>query len=275
MKTSIPLTNASHRHPETATPTAMLRHEHEVVLRTLALLERLGRGLGAGEAVDRAALEWLTEFFHTFVDRCHHGKEEQHLFPALERHGVPRQGGPLGVMLQEHEEGRAFLRAMTAGDDRATARAIRGYAALLRAHIDKENGVLFPIAEQVLAAEEQRVLVHAFDAMEQVVAGPGVHERLLAKLAELEAGSGVTREQQGGQTMEPSVLDVRPLVPRERHPRIFEAFDRLKPGQKFILVNDHDPKPLYYQFSFERAGAFTWYYVEEGPEVWRVEIGKK
>lgn len=71
-----------------------------------------------------------------------------------------------------------------------------------------------------------------------------------------------------------SVLDVRTMAPRERHPKIFEAFDRLKAGDTFVLVNDHDPKPLYYQFSFERAGTFTWKYLEEGPEVWRVEIGK-
>ncbi len=69
-------------------------------------------------------------------------------------------------------------------------------------------------------------------------------------------------------------LDVRSLVPRERHPKIFAIFDGLKPGEHFILVNDHDPKPLYYQFAAERPGTFTWRYLEPGPEVWRVEIGK-
>ncbi len=71
-----------------------------------------------------------------------------------------------------------------------------------------------------------------------------------------------------------SILDVRAMTPRERHPRIFDTFDRLKSKEAFILVNDHDPKPLYYQFAAERAGTFTWRYLEEGPEVWRVEIGK-
>jgi uncharacterized protein (DUF2249 family) len=70
------------------------------------------------------------------------------------------------------------------------------------------------------------------------------------------------------------VLDVRATPPRERHPRIFETFEQLGPGETFTLVNDHDPKPLYYQFAAERQGAFTWRYLEEGPEVWRVEIGK-
>lgn len=179
---------ASQPHSQEApAATAQLRHEHEVFLRALALLEGIGKDLGAGTPVDRDALAWLIDFFRTFADRCHHTKEEQHLFPTLERRGVPRDGGPLGVMLHEHEEGRAFLRAMGQRDDRAVAQAIRGYVALLRAHIDKENGILFPIAEQILDDEEQRVLAQAFDAIEQVVVGPGIHERLLAKLAELEA----------------------------------------------------------------------------------------
>lgn len=69
-------------------------------------------------------------------------------------------------------------------------------------------------------------------------------------------------------------LDVRTIPPRERHPLIFQTFDALAPGEAFILVNDHDPKPLFYQFSFEREGQFTWTYLEEGPNVWRVQIGK-
>ena len=71
-----------------------------------------------------------------------------------------------------------------------------------------------------------------------------------------------------------AVLDVRDLAPRFRHPRIFETFEALRPGESFVLVNDHDPKPLHYQFQFERPSAFGWRYLEEGPEVWRVEITK-
>jgi hemerythrin-like domain-containing protein len=167
--------------------TAQLRHEHEVFLRALVVLEGLGRGLEAGRPVDRDALAWLIEFFRTFTDRCHHGKEEQHLFPALERRGIPRDGGPIGVMLREHEHGRGLLRAMGQADGGVVAEAIRGYAALLRAHIDKENGILFPLAERILGAAEQRALASAFDAVEHQVVGPGIHERLLAKLDELEA----------------------------------------------------------------------------------------
>jgi uncharacterized protein (DUF2249 family) len=71
------------------------------------------------------------------------------------------------------------------------------------------------------------------------------------------------------------VIDVREIAPRDRHPLIFQTFDGLAVGGHFILVNDHAPKPLYYQFLHERADQFTWDYLEEGPDVWRVQIGRK
>ena len=73
-------------------------------------------------------------------------------------------------------------------------------------------------------------------------------------------------------TQEDIRLDVREMPPRERHETIFATFERLVPDQAIDLVNDHDPKPLYYQFSAEHAGEFTWTYLQEGPEVWEVEI---
>jgi uncharacterized protein (DUF2249 family) len=69
-------------------------------------------------------------------------------------------------------------------------------------------------------------------------------------------------------------LDVRELIPRERHPLIFAKFDALESGAGFELINDHDPKPLYYQMAAERPGQLDWEYLEEGPEVWRVRIGR-
>lgn len=71
-----------------------------------------------------------------------------------------------------------------------------------------------------------------------------------------------------------NVVDVRSLVPMQRHQKIFELVAELTPGASFILVNDHDPKPLYYQLEAENPGQFSWAYVEQGPVVWRVEIGK-
>ena len=70
------------------------------------------------------------------------------------------------------------------------------------------------------------------------------------------------------------VLDVRSEIPRRRHELIFETFAELDPGSAYLLVNDHDPKPLRYQFEAELPGCFSWDYLEEGPEVWRVRIGR-
>lgn len=70
------------------------------------------------------------------------------------------------------------------------------------------------------------------------------------------------------------IVDVRQTPPAQRHPMIFGTFENLAAGQSFELVNDHDPKPLYYQFQAELTGQFEWQYLEQGPEVWRVEIRK-
>lgn len=69
-------------------------------------------------------------------------------------------------------------------------------------------------------------------------------------------------------------LDVRPIPPREKHSTIFSTFDALGTGESFVLINDHDPRPLRYQFDAEHSGSFGWQYLEEGPEVWRVQISK-
>lgn len=71
------------------------------------------------------------------------------------------------------------------------------------------------------------------------------------------------------------IVDVRPLAPPQRHPLIFGTYEDLAPGSEFVLVNDHDPKPLYYHFSAEYAGEFEWEYLERGPKVWQVRISKR
>lgn len=74
--------------------------------------------------------------------------------------------------------------------------------------------------------------------------------------------------------LEVTTIDVREISPRERHPLIFQTFDALRPGTAMRLVNDHDPKPLYYQFMAEHPGEVGWDYLEEGPETWQVRISK-
>ncbi len=69
-------------------------------------------------------------------------------------------------------------------------------------------------------------------------------------------------------------LNVSSIAPRERHPLIFRTFDELEKGDSFVLINDHDPKPLYYQFMHEKTGLFAWEYIEDGPDEWKVKITK-
>jgi hemerythrin-like domain-containing protein len=164
--------------------TAELRHEHEVILRALAIVERAGERLASGTPMDEAALGELVALVRTFADTCHHGKEEAELFPVLEAKGV---GAVLAPFLGEHEEGRAYLRAL-AGPGLAGERAAaaRRYVGLLRDHIERENGVLFPMADEVLSIEEQTELAKRYAEVEERVVGPGIHEKLLATLDRLE-----------------------------------------------------------------------------------------
>jgi uncharacterized protein (DUF2249 family) len=83
-----------------------------------------------------------------------------------------------------------------------------------------------------------------------------------------------TQAQRSPLVTDDRILDVRSEPPIRRHALIFDTFGALDAGSAFVLVNDHDPKPLYYQFAAENAGEFSWDYLEQGPEVWRVRIGK-
>ncbi len=92
--------------------TNILRKEHDAILRVLELTEEAARKLDCGEAVPADTLGGLLRFFRIFADQCHHGKEEELLFPLLEQKGMPRAGGPIAVMLHEHESGRRLIREM-------------------------------------------------------------------------------------------------------------------------------------------------------------------
>jgi hemerythrin-like domain-containing protein len=160
-------------------PTDDLKSEHEAVMVLLGILGKVSEGLESNGAVPQEHLDQMLDFLRGFVDKCHHGKEETALFPAMEAAGVLREGGPIGVMLAEHEMGRGFVRQMAAAgnDGAAFARAGRGYVALLTQHIQKENNVLFPMADKVLTAETQQRLECEFETIEETVVGRGKHEQ--------------------------------------------------------------------------------------------------
>jgi hemerythrin-like domain-containing protein len=172
------------------TPTDILREEHRVILRALDVLETAAARLVGGRPLPEAWWPEIIAWLRGFADRTHHAKEESSLFPAMVKAGVPSAGGPVGVMLEEHERGRALVRAMEAGEPAARAAKATQFVALLRQHIDKENGVLFPLADAVLDEGAQRGLQREFDAvaaeMGQDASIPRAEaavERLVAALA--------------------------------------------------------------------------------------------
>ena len=179
-------------HETLDSPTEVLKHEHRVIERVLAVIERLAEkpGIGSKEAWEKAI-----DFIRNFADKCHHLKEEQLLFPALEEHGIPRDGGPVGMMLLEHEEGRALVRAMAEALPHAAVdpkmetvlkQNARAYLRLLREHIQKEDEILFNIAQDVLPPEEQKRLARDFERHEAEEIGAGVHEKYVKVVQELE-----------------------------------------------------------------------------------------
>jgi hemerythrin-like domain-containing protein len=172
--------------------TEALKSDHRVIERVLAVLERLTERAESSPEMWQKAYD----FIRNFADHCHHLKEERILFPALQKLGIPSEGGPIGVMLLEHEEGRAYVRGiaealeLAKADPRAATPALfenaRAYLRLLREHILKEDQILFNMADEALSSEEQKKLLREFEEHEAKEIGPDVHEKYLQIAQELE-----------------------------------------------------------------------------------------
>ena len=183
----------------TARATEILMSEHEVILDVLDCLEHVAEAAEHRGALDERSAGQALDFLGVFADRCHHAKEEGALFPALNRKGLPKEVGPVAVMLAEHEQGReavAGMRAALAIGHAGLAAFVahaRAYVRLLRDHIAKENGVLFPMADGMLSSADQAEVLRAFESVEHDDLGPGAHERYLAIAKELGERLGVQR----------------------------------------------------------------------------------
>lgn len=175
--------------------TDILKDEHRGIKKILEVIGAINLAIDKGEPVELDHLVQIIDFIRGFADGCHHAKEEKVLFPALEAAGFPRDRGPVGVMLMEHELGRKFLRAMDeavttyqsqAGDAlRRFSINARGYAKLLYGHIDKEDSILFPMAEETLTAETKQAALAEFEKIEIEDMGEGVHEKYHELIHEL------------------------------------------------------------------------------------------
>jgi len=166
--------------------TQTLKHEHDVIRQALAVLDALAVRIGRNDLPPAEDLAGLLDFFTVFADGCHHVKEETILFPALEAAGLARGRGPVGTLLEEHDEGRRLVGELrqalpllerdAPARQRFAATALE-YVAMLDRHIDVENDGLFAIADGLLTDDRDRELTAAFDHHEDAEMGADVHRR--------------------------------------------------------------------------------------------------
>jgi hemerythrin-like domain-containing protein len=171
----------------TDSPTKMLEDEHLVIAKVVGAAPVLADRVEAGQVVHVDTLQGVVEFMRTFADKCHHGKEEELLFPLLSEKGVPMQGCPVGALMAEHARGRALVKELAdaaeahqSGDPaakEAVVKSLRGIATLYPNHIWKEDYLLFPLTNKVVSPEEQQALYQQFEQVEERV-GRDVHHRL-------------------------------------------------------------------------------------------------
>jgi len=166
-------------------PTEELKNEHRVIERMLDIVSKACDKLESGDEVDPNLFVGAADFFKNFADKCHHSKEEKLLFEKMIARGIPRTSGPIAVMLHEHDDGRGYVRkiaelsqkSLTPQTKTGLVEAGRRYVELLSAHIDKEDNILYPIADDVLLEKDQGELERGFEDVEKEIMGPGVHEK--------------------------------------------------------------------------------------------------
>ncbi len=158
-----------------------MMREHELIVEVLASLHAMAETLAAGSPVVRRDVADFGRFFRDFADKCHHGKEEDRLFVKMVQAGFPQDSGPIAVMVAEHDAGREEVRGLveigagTGALSEAERASAIGYASrfvpLLYAHIQKENNILYPMAQNAIPAEEMELLDRACEAFDLEVRG--------------------------------------------------------------------------------------------------------
>jgi DUF438 domain-containing protein len=229
------------------------------------VLDAVSNAFSRGKDPAPAVVGKLLDFFCNYVDQVHNRKEEEHLFPLIEKRGVPRQGGPLAVMLAEHEQSRALLARLlevgreVAGGEVARMAALREvfeeYAALLRNHFWKENDILYPMAMRVMSPEDAAAVAAGIEAVE-AAAGEGVRQRYYALADEIVAATGLEDLSRG---LDPDVLaailntlpvelsfvDADDTVRYFSHEDQDKIFPRTRSAIGMKVQNCHPPKSLH------------------------------
>ncbi|HOX84763.1 MAG TPA: hemerythrin domain-containing protein [bacterium] len=168
-------------------PTDMLEQEHRSIAKVVAVTSELADRIEAKQPIDREILRNIVEFMRVFADRCHHGKEEDLLFPLLVANGVPVRGCPIGALTAEHVKGRSLVQGLAKATEALAANSdsgrsdlvsnLRGIADLYPGHIWKEDYLLFPMTNKILRAEQLEALYRGFLQVDQKI-GKSVYQRL-------------------------------------------------------------------------------------------------
>lgn len=267
--------------------TAILHHHEELVDGVRSRVAGLADPVAENQRGWDAARAELVAYLASEV-LPHAAAEEATLYRAAVSAGL---GSRIEGMTTEHRTLEKMVSALARSNNAAEADAsARGFEELFSAHVTAENDIVLPAlmsAVDVSLADLLSEMHEAYSAARSPLAGPTarakVDPHLAARLTALLhrlARFGVPqtpqyREYRGAATSTgDAVLDVRDLAPAQRHQAIFNAYAALDPAAGFVLVNDHDPKPLHYQLAAEHPDEFTWDYLESGPRVWRVRIGR-
>lgn len=171
--------------------TENLINDHLLIEEMMDVMEQIT----ARENPEAMHLELIVDFIREFADGCHHAKEEGLLFPKLIEKGMPGKQGPIGVMLMEHEKGRSYVKGMAEGiesyksGNKASLQDVyqnmNGYITLLRDHIQKENNILFRMADNFLTEEEHLELLSQFDQSEGCSPGFEKKQHFISRIKEL------------------------------------------------------------------------------------------
>ncbi len=178
------------------TATEILKNEHQVILTVMVAAEREIRSISATGKIINDNVDKIIDFCRVFIESCHNAKEEEYLLPIILERGEMGNRGLLKIILEEHAAGRnlqqliihALPQAKTCGFPSTVAAVtanLKAYSELLRAHIEKEDNILFPLADRLLTPEDQKTILVSFEKHETEEVGVGVHGTYLQLAHEL------------------------------------------------------------------------------------------
>ncbi|MBI2852800.1 MAG: DUF438 domain-containing protein [Chloroflexi bacterium] len=245
-------------------PVHTLMEEHKIIIGQLKEMDSVIEKLKDTKSLEGlgADIERLKDISHHLVEaENHHKREEDVLFPMLEKHKIEE---PPTIMRMDHVEFRKRKQELfkvthnpqdySFDEFKGKVTELGGYLSQqLEGHIFKEDNILYQIALQVLSKEEWGEIKKACDEIGYCCFTP----------ADVLSAERIVD------------LDLRPIFIFERHDKIFEKWDAMKPGETLRITNDHDPKPLRYQFEVEYKDHYEWEYEQKGPKDWIVKIKKK